>query len=103
VNGTVVNRYPYEGSLGPSAEINASGQVTTRYVYGLQPNVPEYMVRAGAMYRLVLNEQGRSALLWTCQAGRWRSGSTLTSSAMVTLNTNPDFPEHRRVAQYAPW
>ena len=54
----VVARYIYGEALGPSAEVDAAGNVLTRYVYGARPNVPEYMVRGGHTFRFVLDNRG---------------------------------------------
>ena len=38
----------YQDSLNPVAELDAGGNVVSRFVYGERPNVPAYMVRGGA-------------------------------------------------------
>lgn len=91
LNGAVVSRYLFEGPLGPSAELNAAGQVTTRYVYGLRQNVPEYMIRASATYRLLYDERGSVREVVDASSGALVQRLDYDAFGNVTLNTNPDF------------
>jgi len=40
------------------AELDASSNVLSTFVYGLKPNVPDYMVRGGVAYRIVSDWRG---------------------------------------------
>jgi hypothetical protein len=40
------------------AELDASNNVLSTFVYGLKPNVPDYMVRGGVSYRIVSDWRG---------------------------------------------
>jgi RHS repeat-associated protein len=40
------------------AELDGSNNVLSTFVYGLKPNVPDYMVRAGVAYRIVSDWRG---------------------------------------------
>ncbi|MEF8793506.1 hypothetical protein [Thiohalorhabdus sp.] len=54
----------YKDQLNPIAELNASGNMEARFVYGAKPNVPAYMIKEGTVYRppaqSVLGEQHRN-------------------------------------------
>ncbi len=51
-NGTLVQGFLYGSQLRPVAELDGSGAVVARFVYGTKLNVPEYMIKAGVTYRL---------------------------------------------------
>ena len=40
------------------AELDGSNNVLSTFVYGLKPNVPDYMVRGGVAYRIVSDWRG---------------------------------------------
>jgi hypothetical protein len=40
------------------AELDGSNNVLSTFVYGLKPNVPDYMVRGGTTYRIVSDWRG---------------------------------------------
>ncbi|MBK6782267.1 MAG: hypothetical protein IPG75_22475 [Gemmatimonadetes bacterium] len=58
VNGVLVQGWLWQGQLAPVAELDGSGQVVSRFVYGTRVNVPDYMERGGETYRLVTNHLG---------------------------------------------
>jgi RHS repeat-associated protein len=45
------------------AELSSSGAVLSTFVYGLKPNVPDYMVRGGVTYRIVSDWRGSVRLV----------------------------------------
>src|SRR5262249_36859852 len=53
--GGATVRYIYGEAIGPSAAVDAGGNVVTRFVYGSRSNVPDYMERGGKQYRFVLD------------------------------------------------
>jgi RHS repeat-associated protein len=59
VDGVVTNRWLWGAEAGgPLAELDAGGDVTTRYVYGTRTWVPDTMRRGGKTYRLVSDRTG---------------------------------------------
>ena len=56
------------------AELDGSNNVVSTLVYGLKPNVPDYMVRAGVAYRIVTDWRGDERLVLN---------TTVTGSAAV--------------------
>ena len=91
VNGAIVRRYLYEGPLAPAAELNSSGQVTTRYVYGLHENVPDYMVRGGVTYRLLADEIGSVRAVVDAAADTVVQRIDYDEFGRQTSNSNPGF------------
>jgi RHS repeat-associated protein len=65
--GTGESRWRYLDQLRIGAELDSSGEVTTRYVYGGKANVPEFMVRytstTTTVYRLITDERGSLRLV----------------------------------------
>jgi hypothetical protein len=50
INGTRVKAWLYADQLRPIAELDGSGNLVSRFVYGTKPNVPEYIVKNGVTY-----------------------------------------------------
>jgi RHS repeat-associated protein len=69
VNGVTVQKFLYSGDLRIVAELDSSDQVVARYVYAGRENVPEYMVRGGTTYRLVLDHLGSVRLVVDASTG----------------------------------
>ncbi|MDH5546597.1 MAG: hypothetical protein OEZ43_13460 [Gammaproteobacteria bacterium] len=42
-----------QDQLNPIAELDANGNVVTRFVYGSKPHVPDYMIKNGSGYRIL--------------------------------------------------
>ena len=47
VNGTIVKGWLYRDGSSPIAELDGSGAVVSRFVYGERPTTPEFLVRGG--------------------------------------------------------
>ncbi|MBK6423673.1 MAG: hypothetical protein IPI38_19045 [Gemmatimonadetes bacterium] len=58
LNGAVTHRWLYQNQLNPIAELDSAGALVSRFVYGSRANVPDYLVRGGAVYRLVTDHLG---------------------------------------------
>jgi RHS repeat-associated protein len=57
-NGVLLKRWLYRDSLKPVAELDGAGALVARFVYGSKMNVPDYVVRGGATYRVVSDHLG---------------------------------------------
>ncbi|MGH9892261.1 MAG: RHS repeat-associated core domain-containing protein, partial [bacterium] len=91
VNGTRVQGFLYQGQLQPVAELNGSNQVVSRFVYGGRPNVPEYLIKGGQTYRLVLDHLGSVRLVVNTADGTVSQRIDYDEFGRVTQNTNPGF------------
>jgi len=58
INGTLTQGFLYQGQLNPIAELDGSGAVVSRFVYGSKANVPDYMVKGGNTYRIISDHLG---------------------------------------------
>ncbi len=63
VNGTLVQGFLYSGGLRITAELDALGNLVSRFVYGTRANVPDYMTRAGVTYRIISDHLGSPRLV----------------------------------------
>jgi RHS repeat-associated protein len=57
-NGVLLKQWIYRDMLKPVAELDGSGALVSEFVYGAKSNVPDYVRRGGAMYRVVSDHLG---------------------------------------------
>ena len=91
VNGVLVQGWLWQGQLAPVAELDGSGQVVSRFVYGTRVNVPDYMERGGATYRLVTNHLGSVELVVDASTGEVVAWRDYDEWGRVVADSNPDF------------
>ena len=96
VNGVLEQGFLWEDPLRVAAELNGSGTVVARFVYGTRPNVPEYVVKApgtpqAAVYRLVTDHLGSPRLVVNTADGSVVQRMEYDEFGRVTTDTNPGF------------
>ena len=91
VNGTWIHKFLYSGKLKPVAELNASNEVISRFVYGSRTNVPDYMVKAGVTYRIVSDHLGSPRLVINTADGTVIQQMDYDEFGNVTADSNPGF------------
>ncbi|MDH4101742.1 MAG: RHS repeat-associated core domain-containing protein, partial [Nitrospirota bacterium] len=91
VNGSLVQAFLYEDQLRPVAELNGSGAVVSRFVYGTKVNVPEYMVRNGVTYRIITDHLGSPRLVVDTATGAAVQQIEYDEFGNVLNDTNPGF------------
>jgi hypothetical protein len=69
VNGTLVEGFLYRDQLQPAVWLNDNGTVRGTFIYGLRPNVPEYMVQGSTTYRLITDQVGTVRLVVNVTTG----------------------------------
>ena len=76
------SEYLYKNALNVVAQLDGSGNLVTRYVFGSKPNVPDYLVdTSGNKYRVLsATTSGARGSSSTRRPGSSRSRSTTTSS-----------------------
>jgi RHS repeat-associated protein len=86
--GSLVEGFVYRSELQPAAWLNGDGSVKATFVYGLKRNMPEYMVKGAATYRLVVDQLGSVRLVVDMSTGavieridRDEFGNLLTDTA----------------------
>ncbi|MET0601166.1 MAG: hypothetical protein ABW167_04180 [Baekduia sp.] len=88
VDGTIRERLLW-GDLGPIAELDADGDVTSQFVYTGTSTTPEYVVRGGRTYRILSDERGSPRLVVDVDSGEVLSASTTTSSGACSATRHP--------------
>ncbi|MBI4510548.1 MAG: hypothetical protein HY698_13020 [Deltaproteobacteria bacterium] len=91
VNGALVAGYLYSGSLRPVAELDGDHNVVSRFVYARGVNVPDYMVRDGAEYRIVTDHLGSPRLVVNTATGDVAQRLEYDEFGRVLVDTNPGF------------
>jgi len=91
VDGVLVQGLLYRDALNPVAELDGSGSVVSRFVYGTRSNVPEYMVRGGTTYRVVSDHLGSVRLVIDASTGAVVQRLDYDEWGVVTQDTNPGF------------
>lgn len=91
VNGALLQGFLYQDQLKPVAELNASGQVVSRFIYAGRVNVPDYMVKGGATYRIITDHLGSPRLVVNSADGAIAQRMDYDEFGKVTLDTNPGF------------
>jgi RHS repeat-associated protein len=57
-NGVLLKQWIYRDGLKPAAELDGSGNLVSEFVYGSKSNVPDYVRRGGATYRVISDQLG---------------------------------------------
>jgi RHS repeat-associated protein len=91
VNGVLNQGFLYGSQLRPLAELDGSGAVIARFVYGTKLNVPEYMVKGSVMYRIITDHLGSPRLVVDTATGTIAQRLNYDEFGQITLDTNPGF------------
>lgn len=91
LNGSLDRGWLYKDQLNPVAELDADGDVVSRFVYGFKRNVPAYMVRGGKSYRFVSDHLGSMRLVVEIESATIAQRMDYDSFGRVVLDTNPGF------------
>ena len=91
VNGALVLGFLYQDGLRPIAEVDGAGNVVSRFVYAAMATVPEYLVKGGATYRIIVDQLGSPRLVVDTATGSIAQQIDYDTSGNVLLDTNPGF------------
>lgn len=91
VNGVLKRGLLYWDQLNPVAELDANGNVVSRFVYGAMPNVPAYLVKGGITYRIISDDLGSVRLVVNVNTGEVAQRIDYSPFGKVILDTNPGF------------
>ena len=69
VDGVPVRGWLYADQLRPIAELDGSGAVVSRFVYGTRSNMPEYVIKGGVTYRIVADHLGSPRIVANASTG----------------------------------
>lgn len=91
VDGQTKQTFVYRSALAPAAELDAAGNVVSRFVYGTKVNVPEYMVRGGISYRIITDHLGSPRLIVNTTTGAIAQRIDYDAWGVILSDTNPGF------------
>jgi RHS repeat-associated protein len=91
VDGVLVQAFLYQDRLHPVAELDGASNVVSRFVYASRAQVPDYMERAGVLYRIIADHLGSPRLVVDSQSGAVAQRLDYDAWGNVTLDTNPGF------------
>jgi YD repeat-containing protein len=91
VDGVLVQGLLYADQLSPIAELDGAGNVVSLFVYGSRANVPEYMVRGGASYRIISDHLGSPRLVVDVATGAIAQRIDYDEFGRVLADSNPGF------------
>jgi RHS repeat-associated protein len=91
VDGVLTQVFLYGSQLRPVAELDGAGNVVTRFVYGSRINVPDYMVRGGATYRLLTDSLGSVRLVVDTATGTIAERLDYDEFGQIIQDTTPGF------------
>ncbi|MBF0634541.1 MAG: hypothetical protein HQK85_07790 [Nitrospinae bacterium] len=91
VNGVLAQAWLYQDGLKPIAELDGAGNVVAQFVYGGKVNIPEYMVKGGVTYRIVVDHLGSPRLVVDTATGAIAQRMEYDEWGNVTLDTNPAY------------
>jgi hypothetical protein len=81
----------YRNDLNIVAELDGTGAIISRFVYGTEPHVPDFMLRGGKAYRIVSDERGSVRLVVDTSIGAVAQRIDYDAWGSVTNDTNPGF------------
>jgi RHS repeat-associated protein len=81
----------YQEGLRPIAELDASNNMVSHFIYGSRANVPDYMIRVkeGAIYRILTDQLGSPRLVVNIDTGQIVQQMDYDAFGNVTSDTNP--------------
>ena len=91
INGTLVQGFLYQNQLNPVAELDGTGTVVSRFVYGTKANVPDYMMKGGVTYRIVSDHLGSPRLVINTTDGTVAQRIDYDEFGLIAQDTNPGF------------
>ncbi|QLI81199.1 RHS repeat-associated core domain-containing protein [Chitinibacter fontanus] len=91
VNGVLTQGWVYQDQLKPIAELDGNGQIVSRFIYAGKANVPEYMVKGVATYRLVTDTLGSVRQVVDSQTGQVMQELEYDAWGKVLADSNPGF------------
>jgi RHS repeat-associated protein len=91
ISGVATNGWLWLGGLSPVAQLSGNNTVDAYFVPGLRPNVPDYMIRAGTIYRILADHLGSPRLVINTTDGAIAQRIDYDEFGVVVADTNPRF------------
>jgi RHS repeat-associated protein len=91
VNGVLVQGFLYGAGINPIAELDGNNNIVARFIYGSRMNVPDYMIKGGVTYRMVMDHLGSPRLVINTTTGAVSQRMDYDEFGIVTQDTSPGF------------
>ncbi|WP_218915034.1 RHS repeat-associated core domain-containing protein [Desulfurivibrio alkaliphilus] len=91
IDGALVQGFLYQDQLNPVAELDANGQVISRFIYAARANVPDYLIKNGTTYRIIADHLGSPRLVVNTATGEIAQRIDYDEFGNVLQDTNPGF------------
>jgi len=91
VNGQFKKGWLYQDQLNPVAELDSTGQIVSRFVYGTKGHVPDYIVKNDSTYRFITDHLGSVRLVVNTANGHIIQRLDYDEFGNVLVNTNEGF------------
>ncbi len=90
IDGIRIKFWVYESKLKIAAELDGSGQVVSRFIYG-NSHAPEAMIKGGVTYKVVTDHLGSVRLIVNSETGEIQQKIEYDEFGQVLSDTNPGF------------
>jgi RHS repeat-associated protein len=91
VDGVLAQAWLYADQLRVVAELDGTGTVISRFVYGSRSNAPDFMIKNGVTYRIVTDHLGSPRLIVNAADGVIAQELTFDEFGQILADTNPGF------------
>jgi RHS repeat-associated protein len=89
VGGTLSQGFLYQDALNVVAQLDGSGNVVARFVFGTKPNVPDYFTNASGTFRIVSDHLGSTRLIVNTSTGATVERIDYDEFGNITQDTSP--------------
>jgi RHS repeat-associated protein len=91
VDDVLVQGFLYDGFLRPIAELDGAGNLVSRFVYATGVNVPDYIIKGGDKYRIIMDQIGSPRLIVNAATGQIVQRMDYDEFGIVINDTAPGF------------
>jgi uncharacterized protein RhaS with RHS repeats len=91
VGGVLKQGFLYQDSLRPIAELDGDNRLLSQFVYTNSSNVPSYMMKNGATYRILADQVGSVRVVFDVTTGKVAQRIDYDEFGNVVADSNPGF------------
>ncbi len=89
LGGTLSQGFLYQDALNVVAQLDGSGNLVARFVFGTKPNVPDYYTTSAGTFRILSDHLGSPRLVVDTSSGNVVERIDYDEFGVVTQDTNP--------------
>ena len=90
-DGILQKVWLYKDDINPIAELDGTGNLISRFVYASKSNIPDYIIKGGATYRIISDHLGSPRLVVDTSSGAIVQQMEYDEWGNVIIDTNPGF------------